>query len=247
MRVIGYCSTSTYSQDIEKQKKAILQSYPEATIMMDYRNHEADGLYENKWDRLAAFNKLFVDVLIMDSVTRMKCEPDQVFSSYEKFFNNGVELIFLKEPQLNSSVFREAEQEIDEMDVSEDGKVYFKNCLKALRKKQIEALVRLSIEDRERRSELAKKSISEAKSKGKQVGRQSGAKVKSLKEAPSKQIIRAHDKRFADQPGFESIWTTKEIMKQAGISRPTYKKYLKELIQEQIRMAVANKFKNRRS
>ena len=52
MRIVGYCSTTTYSQNVNTQKKAILAAFPEATIMIDHRNHDDDGLFEKKWDKM---------------------------------------------------------------------------------------------------------------------------------------------------------------------------------------------------
>ena len=245
MKVIGYCSTSSYSQDIRNQKKAILRAYPDAEIQMDQRTHEQDGLYENKWDRLVAFNKLLVDVLVMDSVTRMKCEPKDAFRNYERLYNNGVELVFLKEPELNSSVFHEAEKEIDEIETDEDSRILFKNVLKNIRKLQIEAIWSRVSEEQTQRSDVAKQAVQKAMAEGKQVGRKTGAKVKSTKEGPAKELILQHDKNFVNRPGFIEKWTAEKIMKEAAISRPTYRKYLKELLQAQIREAVAAKYKQR--
>lgn len=243
MRVVGYCSTTTYSQNINTQKKAILAAFPEATIMIDHRNHDDDGLFEKKWDKIVSLNKMLVDVVVLESVTRMKADPDKIAACYEKLYGSGVEMVFLKDPELNSEIFRAADQAVESMDCDMDSMFRFKDLLKEMRRQQIEAVVKRSIEDLESRSELAKQSVKQARESGKTVGRQVGAKVTSTKEAPAKELIKAHDKHFVKDPA--EIWKTAQIMEEAGISRPTYRKYLKDLMQEQVRMAVLNKFRQK--
>ena len=45
---------------------------------------------------------------MFDSVSRMSRSADEGFEAYEELFNRGVELVFLKEPHINTAVFKTA-------------------------------------------------------------------------------------------------------------------------------------------
>ena len=51
------------------------------------------------------------DTIIFDSVSRMFRNSDDGFRLYQELYNNGVELIFLKEPHINTSTYRKTLQE----------------------------------------------------------------------------------------------------------------------------------------
>ena len=48
------------------------------------------------------------DIIVFDSVSRMSRDAEEGFELYERLFNKGVELVFLKEPHINTSTYREA-------------------------------------------------------------------------------------------------------------------------------------------
>lgn len=48
------------------------------------------------------------DRLIFDSVSRMSRNSAEGCALYEELFNRGIDLIFLKEPHINSSVYKQA-------------------------------------------------------------------------------------------------------------------------------------------
>ena len=46
------------------------------------------------------------DTIVFDSVSRMSRNAKEGFELYEELFNRGVNLVFLKEPHINTDVYR---------------------------------------------------------------------------------------------------------------------------------------------
>ena len=101
--------------------------------------------------------------------------------------------------------------------------------LMALAKEQI----RLAFEQAEKEvtdlHHRTREGIQTARLNGKQIGQKQGAKLKVKKAEPAKEIIRKHNKDFGGTLNNEETW------KLAGISKMTFYKYKKELIEEAVR------------
>lgn len=78
----------------------------------------------------------------------------------------------------------------------------------------------------ERHSKLTKEGIQKAKKKGKQIGLEKGTKLTTKKSIAAKEQIQKYSKDFNG-----SLKDT-EVMKLIGISRNSYYKYKKEIINE---------------
>lgn len=48
------------------------------------------------------------DTIIFDSVSRMSRNADEGFCLYEELYIKGIELVFLKEPHINTSTYKKA-------------------------------------------------------------------------------------------------------------------------------------------
>lgn len=48
------------------------------------------------------------DTIIFDSASRMSRNADEDFCLYEELYNKGIELVFLKEPHINTSTYEKA-------------------------------------------------------------------------------------------------------------------------------------------
>lgn len=90
-------------------------------------------------------------------------------------------------------------------------------------------LARLAFEQSEKEisllRELTREGIKTARLKGKQIGQKKGKKLVIKKKAPALDVIRKHCKAFG------GTLTDEECIKIAGISRGTYFKCKKELLQ----------------
>lgn len=98
MKVYGYCRISTSKQSMERQIRNIKLAYPDAVIVKEtYTGTKIQGRKE--------FEKLLKivstgDTLVFDSVSRMSRTAQEGYEMYQKLYNQGVSLVFLKEPHI---------------------------------------------------------------------------------------------------------------------------------------------------
>lgn len=102
----GYCRISTGKQNIERQVRNILAAYPSAIIVKEiFTGTKFQGRKE--LDKI--LSKIQTgDTIIFDSVSRMSRNAEEGFSLYEELFTKGVNLVFLKEPHINTDTYRKA-------------------------------------------------------------------------------------------------------------------------------------------
>ena len=140
-------------------------------------------------------------------------------------FENGINLVFIKEPYINTETYKSAvnaEVPLVNDDVDDILKG-INSYLKKLATKQI----RLAFEQAEKEVEDLHKRTAEgiqtARLNGKQIGQRQGAKLNVKKKVPAKELIFKHSRDF------KGTLKDTEVMKLAGLSRNTYYKYKKEL------------------
>ena len=99
--IYGYCRVSTKHQRITRQVTNITDIYPEANIIKEFYT----GTTQNrpKWDKLMKQIKPG-DTIVFDSVSRMSRNADEGFKDYKSLYESGVNLVFLNEPLINTSV-----------------------------------------------------------------------------------------------------------------------------------------------
>lgn len=228
-RIYGYARISTPKQNIERQVRNIRSQYPEAVIIKEvFTGTRFQGRKE--LDKLL-HTAVTGDSIIFDSVSRMSRNAEEGFLMYEELFSRGIRLIFLTEPHINTDTYKKALQSgIPATGTSVDYILEGINkYLLALAKEQI----RLAFEQAEKEvtdlHQRTREGIQTARLNGKQIGQKQGAKLKVKKAEPAKEIIRKHNKDFGGTLNNEETW------KLAGISKMTFYKYKKELIEEAVR------------
>ena len=108
MKVYGYCRISTGKQNIERQIRNIKTEYPEAFIVEEvYTGTKISG--REMWQKLMKYVQKG-DKIVFDSVSRMSRDAKEGFASYEELFCRGIDIVFLKEPHINTSVYKKAIQ-----------------------------------------------------------------------------------------------------------------------------------------
>lgn len=223
----GYGRISRKSQKIERQIENISRAYPNAKIYTEaYTGTKVEGRAKFNW--ILSVVKQGDDI-IFDSVSRMARNKDEGVDLYFRLFDMGVNLIFLKENQINTSVYREAIQQSIPETGNEIADIYIDATNKVIRllaKKQIEKAFEQSQKEVDDLHERTKEGMREAKRRGKQIGRAAGSTVETKKAAAAKAIIKKHNKDFGGS------LDNKETMTQAGISKVTFYKYKKELLNE---------------
>lgn len=96
----GYVRISTPQQNLQRQIHNILTEYPQAEIVEEiYTGTKFQGRKE--FDKL--IRKVHTgDTIIFDSVSRMSRNAEEGFFMYNELFGKGINLIFLKEPHINT-------------------------------------------------------------------------------------------------------------------------------------------------
>ena len=230
-RKYGYCRISTPKQSIDRQKRNISSAYPDAVIVEEV-------FTGTKTDGRKAFEKLCKtvkpgDTIIFDSVSRMSRNATEGFEQYQAFFNNGVELVFLKEQHINTATFKQAmEKQIDTAFDSGDKATNelmqaiteaINRYMMRLAEKQIIIAFEQSEKEVEDLHQRTREGIETARLQGKQIGQKQGAKLNVKKEAPAKAKILEYSKTFG------GTLDDADCIKVTGLSRNTYYKYKKEL------------------
>ena len=219
----GYCRISRAKQSIDRQIRNIKAIYPEAVIIEEVFTRTS--INRKEWNKL--INKVKCgDTIIFDSVSRMSGNADEGFTAYENLYNSGVNLIFLKEPHINTDTYKQALQN----NISLTGGTVdyilegVNKYLLALAKEQI----RLAFEQSEKEvndlHQRTKEGIETARLNGKQIGQIQGAKLTTKKSVEAKRIIMLHSKDLC------GTLSDADVITLAKVSRKTYYKYKKELL-----------------
>ena len=222
MRIYAYARISTMKQSIARQIDNIKAKYPDAVIITE----EYTGTTTDRpaWNKLRK-NLKAGDTVVFDEVSRMSRNAEEGFKLYETLFNEGVNLIFLKEHHLDTEVYRKALQTGVSM-TGTDVDVILKavnEYLMILAKRQIEIAFQTAEHEVEFLHKRTSEGVRKAQAMGKQVGRAAGAKVETKKAKAAKEIIRKHSKDF--NGSLNDI----EVMKLTNLARNTYYKYKAEL------------------
>ena len=226
MTIYGYARISTPKQNIDRQLRNIIAAYPKAIILQD--EYTGTKLSRPNFDKILK-NVTKGDLIVFDSVSRMSRNATDGLMGYQELYNNGVELVFLKEPQINTQTYKKAVASSVKLtgtavDYILEG---INKYLMELAKEQI----KLAFEQAEKEvtdlRQRTKEGIITARLNGKQIGHQKGVKLTTQKSIAAKEIIRIH---LID---FGGSLNNTECQRLAGISRNSFYKYKQELITEQ--------------
>jgi len=226
MKIYGYARVSTKQQNIERQIRNIKDKYPEAIIVTD----EFTG---TKLDR-PGWNKIYKtvksgDTIVFDQVSRMSRDAEEGFLVYEELFKKGVNLVFLKEPHINSDTYRKAlESGVPMTGTNVDYILEGVNkYLMSLAKEQIRLAFDQAQKEVDDLHQRTREGIETARLNGKQIGQPMGAKLTTKKSLRAKEIIRKHSQDF------EGTLSDADVIKLIGCARGSYYKYKRELKAQQ--------------
>lgn len=225
-KIYGYCRISTNKQSIERQHRNILGLYPNAIIVDEvFTGTKVEGRRE--WSKLISKIKEG-DTIVFDSVSRMSRSAEEGFEEYERLYNRGVDLVFIKEPHINTTTYKSARgNQIQLTDTMVDSILEGINkYLLALAKEQIKLAFIQSEKEVKDLQQRTKEGIQTAKLNGKQIGLQQGTKLTTKKSMQAKDVILKHSKDF------KGTLSDVDVIKLCGISRNSYYKYKRELIVE---------------
>jgi len=229
-KTYGYPRISTPKQSIDRQIRNIKAEYPDAIMVQEVFTGTTSD--RPAWAKLKKIIKPG-DTIVFDSVSRMSRDAKEGFSQYEEFFNMGVELVFLKEPQINTATYREAQEKqigatVDSGDEATDELITaitqaVNKYMMRLAEKQIKIAFDQAEKEVQDLHQRTKEGIETARLNGKQIGQQPGRKLNVKKANEAKQIIREHSKDFGGSLDDATC------MKLARVCRNTFYRYKREI------------------
>lgn len=227
----GVARISTGKQSIERQIRNILEKYPNAKIIQEtYTGTKLEGRKE--------FEKLLKiiqkdDTIVFDEVSRMSRNKEEGCLLYEDLFNKGVNLVFLKEPHINTEVYKRALENQIKIRLETGNKAtddLINSIIDALNKFTIELAkeqIRIAFDkaqaEVDRLHQRTSEGILTAKLNGKRIGQPKGAKLVTKKSIKAKGLI---IKYCQDFDGSLSDTDCRRIIQ---ISKNTYFKYKREI------------------
>ena len=223
--IYGYCRISTDKQNIERQIRNIQKAYPDAVIKQEvYTGTKTDG--RKVFEQLLKIVRSG-DTIVFDSVSRMSRNAETGFQVYQELYEKGVELVFLKEPHINTATYKKALSNNVAMTGTKTDIILkaINEYLMELAKEQIIIAFEQSEKEVSDLHQRTKEGIETARRSGKQIGRKKGTKVTTQKSIKAKQDIQKLSKDF------DGTLSDVDCIRLIGITKHTYYKYKAELKQ----------------
>ena len=177
------------------------------------------------WNRLMKMLKPG-DTIVFDSVSRMSRNEDEGVVEYMKLYDQNIHLKFLKEPHIDTDVYRNALAKNQVPLTGTDVDLILEGVNKYL-KNLAETQIRLAFRQAETELMDIRQRTSEgvltAKLSGKTIGRKPGHTIITQKRIHCQKVIRELSKDF------DGSMSDKDIIKILGIARHTYYDYKNDL------------------
>ena len=233
-KIAAYLRISRSSQSIDRQRRNVKALYPDAIIFEEaYTGTRVEGRKE--WARLynLAMNGK-VEKIVFDSVSRMSRNAEEGFILYKSLFERGIELEFIKEPHINTAVYKDnLDKQIAAVETGDTATDELMSAITSginrYMMRLAEQQIKLAFSQSEKEvldlRQRTKEGIETARLNNKQIGQVKGKKLNVKKAQPAKELIKKYSKTFGGS------LTDLEAMKLIGISNNTYYKYKKEIIE----------------
>lgn len=222
MAVYLYCRISQRRQNIERQKRNLKEAFPSGIII--------EEAYTGTTTARPAWTKIYRkavagDTIAFDSVSRMSRNATEGIEVYEDLYNRGVNLVFLKEPYINTENYRSSLKEIGLVgdEIADEYIKATNRVLIILAKRQVLQAFEQSEKEVKDLQQRTREGLQTAALNGKKLGREAGAKIETNKAKFSKREIVKLSRDFNGTNSDE------EVIKILGISRNTYYKYKGEI------------------
>lgn len=225
-KVYGYARISTKKQSIERQIKSI-KAYNENAIIFEETFTGTKVVGRKEFKKLMDIVKEG-DTIIFDSVSRMSRNAEEGYKIYMDLYKRDINLVFLNEMTINTDTYKNAllkniEMTNTNIDFIIEGVNKF---LESLAKEQILKAFEQAEKEVVDLSTRTSKTLQVLKDKGVVLGRKEGTKVTTKKSIQAKKRIQELSKDFNGSN------TDKDVIAILRITRNTYYKYKKELVQE---------------
>ena len=244
-KIYSYNRISSNKQSIERQIRNAKELYPNAIIVEEvFTGTKVEGRKEfqnlvGEWTTekddegkdkqvLKGGKVKQGDTIVFDSVSRMSRNAEEGFKIYKELYNQGIELVFIKEPHINTTTYKEAMTG----GVAMTGTIVdsilegINKYLLALAEQQIKLAFEQSEKEVMDLRQRTKEGMETARLNGKQIGQVEGTKLTTKKSIVAKEQIIKYSKDF------KGTLKDTEVMKLVGLARNTYYKYKRELVEE---------------
>lgn len=228
MKYYGYARISTKKQSLDRQIENICKYESTAKIIAE----TFSGTTANRpqWQRLKAETITAVHegeqvTIIFDSVSRMSRNAAEGVSEYMELYRAGITLVFLKEPYINTEVYRNSFGHIQTVG-NEIADIYITATNKVLEILATEQITKAFEQAEKEVKDLRQRTAEGMKASGaaeKIRKAKTGTNYITAKSKEKKELIKALSKDFSgDKSDIECI-------KLCEISRNSYYKYKAEL------------------
>lgn len=238
--VYGYARISTMKQKIQRQIDNIKERFPDAVIIEEtFTGTTTDRpQWNNLIDQVKKQSAKGAEItLVFDEVSRMSRNAEEGFSLYRELYEMGINLVFLKEPHINTDVFKSTAQTppTGVKDLDETLIKGLNEYLMRLAEKQIRIAFDTAQAEIDYLHQRTSEGVRKAQAAGKQVGRKAGTKagkdfkdtLKVTKKAIAcKKLIRKYSKDF------DGDLSDVECIRLINIARNSYYKYKAQLREE---------------
>ena len=227
----GLARISTSKQNIERQVRNIQQQYPNAKIIKEtFTGTKLEGRKE-----LENLLKILKeeDTLIFDSVSRMSRNAEEGCQLYETLYDRNINIIFLKEPHINTATYRRALENQINVELKTGNNAtdeFIKGMIEVLNKYAIalaKEQIKKAFEQAEKEVQDLHQRTSEglltAKLNGKRVGQTKGSTFETKKSKMVKQLIIKHCRDF------DGSLSDTDCRKLVDVAKNTYFKYKREI------------------
>ncbi len=222
-KVYGYARISRKEQSVDRQIRNIRAAYSDAIVVQEaFTGTKVEGRV--KFERLLQTVKEG-DSIIFDSVSRMSRNATEGVTLYEMLYNRGVRLVFLKEPGIDTDVYKKVLADAVPMTGTSVDIILaaVNEYLRTLRKEQITLAFKQAQKEVDDLHQRTREGLMTARLNGKQVGGVAGKKLTTKKSLAAKDVIKAKSKDF------DGCLEDTDVIKLCGISRNSYYRYKREL------------------
>lgn len=232
--IYGMVRVSSKSQDDRRQIRNILKKYPNAKIVKD--TYTGTNLFKSKVFISISKELQSGDLLVYDSASRMSRNEHQGWRLYKYLFNHNIGIEFLKDSSINTTEYRKMITNMISYPNSTQSRFIDNFILTS-----IDALNKLILDTAEERVKevfrsaertandihiYTKEGLQTAKEYGSRVGLLKGSKLCTKKSIISKKFIKDNS------IDFDGILSNDECIDKLKISRNSFYKYKKELLDE---------------
>ena len=234
-QIIGYARVSTPTQKLSRQIDNLKKAYPDIVIIQETYSGKTQN--RPKWQKLLRQCRAGnVSKLVFDEVSRFSRNAEEAIKEYKELYELGIELEFIKEPHINSEVYRQASQRQINVDTSamDADTAHLLNTvieglndyLLAVAEKQIRLAFERAQAERELLSKRTSEGLKQAKLMGSKVGRQKGERLETRKKKRAVKIIRQHYKLLGGE------LTATQCFLLCQVTKSTFYRYINEMREE---------------